>query len=151
MLWSSVPTLASPAHTPLPTPPHPTPPLSCHWQDSIAEWIATYRTAVTALWSVLPGAAVGPGNFCNFLFGGCASNAYSIVTAIMDAACAFGPVDAVGEHHDHPRNGSAGLDRSRQKRGSVNIEVCASVLADTIPPLGAQDGVCMARVQRATT
>eukprot|EP00730_Choanoeca_flexa_P017166 TRINITY_DN8228_c0_g1_i1.p1 TRINITY_DN8228_c0_g1~~TRINITY_DN8228_c0_g1_i1.p1 ORF type:complete len:246 (+),score=30.74 TRINITY_DN8228_c0_g1_i1:55-738(+) len=42
----------------------------CHWQDCVNAWKAWYTTSYAAVKQVFPSAAVGPGNICNYLYGG---------------------------------------------------------------------------------
>lgn len=56
-----------------------------HWSDTVSEWNAMYDTAASAVTSVLPGAVIGPGNFCPFaLATGCVNTSETVVEPIVD-------------------------------------------------------------------
>jgi len=56
-----------------------------HWQDTVEEWNRMYDAAADAVTTALPGAVVGPANFCPFaLRRGCRGTLDTVVAPIVD-------------------------------------------------------------------
>jgi hypothetical protein len=72
-----------------------------HWNDTVPAYLSMYDAAARAVRALLPGARIGPGNFCPFSPGvGCSDTAETIVYPILDGLVAQGsPIDFLSSSH----------------------------------------------------